>query len=612
MKTLFLFLLSAACCFGQGFRFSDVGWLAVSGTPKKSAVSSGSGIFVDTVAGNDANDGTTNSPVATWGKALSLGTEGIATNVYVKRGSIFRPSLAGGNDVRGIMYVPTNWTVDCYGIASGAPAGLTNANWPPQVAMSFTNAKPVVSGAILLTNSMFSAWGPAESNMFTYHLNIPLMTNTVQISASHSNVLQLYENNRKVGHWTRSVAMNTWYYTTNCVYTNANSWFYDPTNKILYCHLTNGSPATNLAVYEASISTLSVVGATNVTVNNIHAEKAGAFTITGGQGYQIWAKGGGTYNYCHGWYSWNHNIGTAISTNCAQLNFLNCFAHDADDQNDSVPTLFIAYIDSIIKSPVLFSNCLASQLTYPTQALTGFYCHDSLNAAFGTNRVDCKIQDCVAMNLRYGIQTLAGITNITHFTATNCSIGINLATDGLVLSNNYFYGCSSGIQTGNYVTNLISVSNSFSLVTNFIALDPTGVAFNNQTTNICITNCIFAGNIFGGTVVYGSAIKGSSTTPIIISAGNSFYKIAKAYIYGQIGYADYNNYYGAWALWYNYLPYPYLGNAMATRNTRNSWFSLDASYHWKDDWNCDANCTTTDLNYPASWHNYTVVDPSGN
>src|SRR5580658_142982 len=144
----------------------------------------------------------------------------------------------------------------------------------------------------------------------------------------------VWQSNQRMGaRWDQNASYNN---NTNTAIAsvdgNPNSFFYDLTNHVLYINPgTNGNPATNGLLYEASIRTLALVGSSGCVVSNVIAEKSYAHDNVGNEGYAINAQFSGTFVNCVGRHSWNHCIGfapplTSVGTNL----FINCYGWDVE------------------------------------------------------------------------------------------------------------------------------------------------------------------------------------------------------------------------------------------------------------------------------------------
>lgn len=584
-------------CCGQGFSFRD---LAFVGNADKPAAGSDEipGLFVDSVAGNDSTgNGTSNAPFASLAKVTTtIGSSLAATNIYLKRGSVFRESFA----------IPTNSTVDCYGVATATPAGITNANWPAFLSMAYTNSKPIISGATNLANASFTLTS-GKTNTYQIGIAVPRDTNLVT-SAISTNVMMVWQNNLRMGKkWDKNAGYNATPATAIAsVDVTTNCFYFDGANNTLYINTgLNGDPATNGMCYEASIRQLAVYGGSNFLVQNIRAEKAYNKDGGGQSGYQILGNLGGTYRYCQAVGSWNHAMGFAndhITNQTAVID--SCFISDCEYQNDNTPTLAIGYGDYNSNFNIIWTNTMTYQSynggsnlnSGGSYQLAGFYTHNS-----GHVGASNYYANCYSYGSYYGLLAGADSQNVSSFTSYECGQGVqignpttitNVQFSNLTNYNAKFYG----VKVANNCPG-ISVVNSYFLSTNIASYN--FLALGNQP--IAVTNCIFAATTNG----YGVGVYAAGTAHLITLTSNSFYKgfdcisagsITNASTAGVIN-SDRNNYYG----WGRRIGTDVIAPA-------GNFTTLTA---WKSACNpSEQNSTQTDPGY-TSIFNYTLVDPSG-
>ncbi len=357
--------------------------------------------FVDSVGGNNSNAGTsTTTPVQTIAQALTLASGISNPQILLKRGSVFREQFQ----------IPDQAYVGVYGESGAAP---------------------IVSGADLVANASFSLT-PAQVNTYRVALsNIPATTNSY-VGVTNSDVLMVWENNTRLG-----LTFNQSGYTRPAsiadVEATAGSFWWDSVNKILYVHPTGSTnPITNGKTYEISVRTLCLHGGDGFFVQGLIAEKAGAKTSTGQQGYAILGFKSGHYKNCVGRQAWNHAIGVANGEIADDLIFDECLAEDCERQVISYPTNFVAFKSGAKPSKVIIRNCIARQLTPWAGAGSfgevGFFHHGP--------SIICEYQGVnYTQNMRYGVQILkdTGATMATCYingswVFDNCVTGFYYAT----------------------------------------------------------------------------------------------------------------------------------------------------------------------------------------
>lgn len=542
MKYLIALLLLCQCVIAQDY-------FDLLLTAQHRVVVSTSDIYVDSVAGSDNNPGTEASPYASLGKVESI--DAVGKTIWLKRGSVFREKFR----------IPTNSTIKPYS----------------------TGARPVVSGAVVLTNANFTLMA-GKTSTWQYSLFVPLDTN-YYASLQHSNVLMVWDNNSRVGSkWDVNAGKNG----AATVDALANSFYFDRTNGVLYVHpFDHSDPATNGRSYEASIRTLALHGGDGFVVEDLDVEKCYAFSTTGQQGYQLLGLGSGTYRRCKASYSWNHNAGVANEDICGPLIFDSCWAYDAEDQAASVPTLFVGYKNGNTNhSVVIFTNCLASMSYFSSNAIVGFYAHDGLGYGV-TPRVQAQYINCVASNLHYGFQVQSNrLSKFENCVAVKCKWGAYLQDATPVIGFQAYYSTNYGILFNGSVENSMT---GCKMISSYTA--------HNKIFAINATNCVFAAT---NTTGYGLMSATGNKMLVYNSMSNSFYKYQVHYMYGQMGAgSDWNNYYG-WG--------SRIGSDMTNPPSPGYWTTLA---NWKTAWApADANATQNDPGYAAGFFEYTVDDPT--
>jgi hypothetical protein len=529
------------------------------------------GLYVDSVLGNDANPGTEASPLQhLYAVTATLGANStIATNIYLKRGSKFYESFV----------VPTNAFVCDYSVG----------------------VKPIITGVTNLANGSFSLT-LGKTDTYQMPLLVPIETNPYSFNLTQSNVLMVWQANQRLGaRWDQNASYNNNTNTAiNSVDGNPNSFFYDLTNHVLYLNTsTNGNPATNGLVYEASIRTLALVGSAGITVSNVIAEKSYAYDSGGNEGYAILGQSSGTFINCVGRHSWNHCIGFApplayVGTNA----FLNCYGWDVESNiTYTAPgSVFVADCGSatnLTTFPVcgIFSNCLA--VATPSGVASadsgeftiGYYGHLLTNLVV-------KLYGCVASNCYYGYG--GGQTNFaveTNCVAVNCFNGLETINGTDTIDHFFAYNCTNGVIGQSGTTNLI-VNNS-----QFWEMNSAGI-WGRTTTNMFMTN-----NIFASTNALGTGIESSFGLVPVWSYSNAFWQLSQAYSGGMMtnlsgaNTADYNDYYGNTRVAGNEIPSP--GYATSFANWQSMWPSVDP------------HGTTSNPSYPSGDFSYNGVALSG-
>jgi hypothetical protein len=505
------------------------------------------GIYVDSVLGNDANPGTEASPLQhLYAVTAALGVNStIATNIYLKRGSKFYESFV----------VPTNAFVCDYSVG----------------------VKPIITGVTNLANAGFSLTS-GKTNTYQLPLVVPIETNPYSFNLVQSNVLMVWQANQRMGaRWDQNASYNNNTNTAiNSVDGNPNSFFYDLTNHVLYLNTsTNGNPATNGLIYEASIRTLALVGSSGGTVSNVIAEKSYAHDSAGNEGYAIMGEFSGTFINCVGRHSWNHCIGFAPPLTFVGTNvFLNCYGWDVESNitYTASAAVFVADCGSatnLTAAPAcgIFSNCLA--VATPAglasadsgEFTLGFYGHLLTNLVV-------QLYGCVASNCYYGYG--GGQTNFTVETncvAVNCFNGVETINGADTIDHFYAYNCTNGIIAQAGTTNL-TVNNS-----QFWEMNSAGI-WGRTTTNMFMTN-----NIFASTNALGTGIESSYGLVPVWSYSNVFWQLNQAYSGGIFtnlsgaNTADYNDYYGNTKVAGNQIPSP--GYAASFANWQSMWPSVE-------------------------------------
>jgi hypothetical protein len=519
-------------------------------------------MYIDSVAGNDGNVGTSNFPIATL--AMSATVNRVGQTNYLKRGSLFREQYP----------VPTNSSTISYG----------------------TGNKPIISGASLLTNSLFTL---TAGQTFTYeYLITPALATNIYASGwiYQSNVMMVIDNNNRLG--TRWDA-NAGFGSIANVEANAGSFWWNPANHKLYVHKSNGgSPITDGDAWQASVRTLCMSGGDGAYVQGIQGEWAYAFDSGGSEGYQYlnYGFGASTIKSCLFRGGWNHIAGVANGiTTAGQLTFDSCTIGDADPLSGG--TICIAYRSGAGSAPwpiVLFTNCLIYSSAGNVGSTWGVYAHGGA--------VDCRVVGCEITNCYQafelgggdGVTAKSGLWDVTDSTFVNCGTVFEAQNSGTVLSNLVTYGCGSLAYFAAGDTNNMAVINS-----KFIG-EQNGyyVEFDHTPTNypvFLISNSIFAETNFAG-----SAIQFNSGGKVLFIT-NSVYGLDSAFLFAgttipstNFFSCDYNNYY------------------TNTAFARNAPGTVNALVNWQNSYpTLDAHSTTNNPGYSSSFFSPpNIIDPS--
>jgi len=547
------------------------------------------GIYVDSVLGSDSNPGTETLPLQHLAAVTALlgGNSTVATNIYLKRGSKFYESFV----------VPTNAFVCDYSIG----------------------VKPIITGVTNLNNAGFTLTA-GKTNTYQLPLIVPIETNVFAGNLVQSNVLMVWQANQRLGaRWDQNASYNNNTNTAiNSVDGNPNSFFYDLTNHVLYLNTsTNGNPATNGLIYEASIRTLALVGSSNCTVSNIIGEKCYARDNGGNEGYGILGEYSGTFINCIGRHGWNHCVGFAPPLGYVGTNtFIGCYGWDIESNitYTAAGSVFVADASSATNTTAtpacgIFSNCLA------VATPLGLASADSGEFTIGyfghllTNLV-VQLYGCVASNCYYGYG--GGQTNFTVETncvAVNCFNGVETINPADAIDHFYAYNCTNGVIAQAGTTNLI-VNNS-----QFWEMNSAGI-WGRTTTNMFMTNDIFA-----STNTLGTGIESSFGPVPVWSYSNQFYQLSQAYAGGIFtnlsgaNTADYNNYYGNTKIAGNQVPSP--GFATTFVNWQSMWPSADPHGTTSNpnypvgDFACNVNPPTPDTNSVVNVPSWIAVQNGG-
>jgi hypothetical protein len=397
------------------------------------------GIYVDNLLGDDASKGGFGDPIRTLARATALAEE-TGAPLYLRRDRVFRESFR----------LPDNCVVKAY--ADGV--------------------RPVISGSEVLTNSLF-ALASGQANTYQYAIS-PAYESNVYSGYAHSNVLKVWDSNIRLKGG-GGTATNISFVGVAAVEAAAGSAWYDSTNRLLYVHLADdANPTLITRPLEASVRTLAVHGGTNVYVEDLIAEKAYALNNEGSQGYGFLAKAQGTYKRCVGRHSWNHNIGTANYLPLppgTELRFDSCVAYDCEEQNESSPTMFVAFkqTDPVTTNVVVFTNCYSYQPSVNTAGSVGFLAHGDSIAAW--------VDDCQAINVYKGAIFDGALRSRGYgFSASNTYYGAYV-TAGPGLTN--FASVKSGVNLVVQTTNGWYRNLRVSEATRGVSLEGTGILTNH-------------------------------------------------------------------------------------------------------------------------------------
>lgn len=452
------------------------------------AMGEGRVLFLDSVSGNDVNTGLSEAQAKRTYASLKAAHTLTGAKIRIARNSVLREQFD----------VPDGSLITVYG----------------------SGERPIVSGADVLPNASFSL-APARTN--TYQISLPSIptTNNPYVSVNNANVLQVWENNVRVGPTFGGQS------SIAGVEANAGSWWWDASNKILYIHPSDsGNPISNGKTYEASVRTLAIHGGDGFTVEDLIGEKAGAASQTGQQGYGLLGYKSGTYRRCVGRRGWNHSAGVANSDNAGVLTFDTCEFGDHERQaTTAASTAFVAYKAGTVQSTVVVKDCYVHMPTYSASyGDSGFYAHGSNIKVIwqGTN---------FTKNFRYGRQLVidGGATSVhqvdDQLVAETCQYGDYVAdTSGVTAVNVVAKGCTgaavdarrqctvtvrsidcaSGVNGFGQIgsPHVVSVPNAKIIRTNAPAVhtDGSGVAQSNAHATFLVTGSFFyrIGSIYCG------------------------------------------------------------------------------------------------------------------
>src|ERR1035437_4950371 len=244
----------------------------ISGTNQIDAAA----LYVDSVAGSDANPGTITAPF----KTLAMVTNAVGKSIYGKAGSVFHEAFP----------LPDNSHIMAYG----------------------SGQKPTVTGAETLTNALFTLSSG--------------LTNTYEYP--WTNKAMMVWETKGIGNFsTRHPGGFGWSITNSGIVDGiAGSWFAG-TNK-LYVHLAdNSNPASNSWIYEVAVRSFGIYSGSNTVCEDWIAEKQWVDANT--QGYNILGHCKNTYKRCIGRYAFYHNIGVTDNAN-QYLNLEDCVGFECE------------------------------------------------------------------------------------------------------------------------------------------------------------------------------------------------------------------------------------------------------------------------------------------
>jgi uncharacterized repeat protein (TIGR01451 family) len=440
--------------------------------------------YVDSVGGNDTNSGLNEQyPMRSLTNATITNAIGVA--IHVKRGSVFRQQV-----------VLTNY-------------GLT-------IAAYGAGAKPLISGADVLTNANFTKTACLTS---TYQIPFgPFAWPNGFSQVTNTNVLMVWENKVRMGlpPFESSIANIT------SVDETPGSFFY--TNGYIYVNASDSSdPATNRRLYEASTRTLAFVGGDNIRVEDMQTEEAYSSSSVGQQGWGFDAQGGGTYDGCEAYRGWDHLIGITSSFNdSVPLIFKNCYGYDCESGPFATAT-FVAYKGNLpigVSNEVIFTNCQSVQPSlYAGGKTEAFFAHGVPD----TNEW-VLVQNCSSLNC----DTVITIGNkcfcqISGIYGTNMQSGIIVNSNGqasISISNFIFSGATDqGIGIFGVTNTTVSFVNGTNLNC------AVGMIIDQSPALTSMTNVTFASFTNGnwGIQSYGGSYN-------IYSYSNTFQNLARAYI----------------------------------------------------------------------------------
>jgi hypothetical protein len=416
--------------------------------------------YVDSVAGNDANSGRNPaSPLQSLTNSVITNLVGPGVCIRIKRGSVFRQQV-----------ILTNYGLTVLAYGSGA--------------------KPLISGADVLTNSLFTGLAPGCSNTYQIPFGPVSWSSAYEGNGgvTNTNVLMVWDNKTRCGYPTWETGSNT----LGAIDGWPGSFLY--TNGYVYVHAAdNSNPATNGRLYEASTRCNAFVGGDNIYVSDLQAEEAYAQQTSGTGGWAFNALGGGTYNRCEGSRGWDHLLGTTSQVNnSVTLMFANCRGYDCEQGPYQSSGTFLTYKSSLptgVSNYIVLTNCSAQQPTLYTNSngqTTGFYAHGVPD----TNQYT-DVLNCSSINNDIGI-TIGNqcYRHINGLIVSNCYFAIQVNSNGQAAVNISNALATSSLSQAFQVTFITNTTVSFVNCTN---LDSAiAVVMKADTATIGFTNCVFA------------------------------------------------------------------------------------------------------------------------
>jgi hypothetical protein len=440
--------------------------------------------YVNSVTGNDANDGKTpNSAYATIGALTSISA---GDKIGLAKGSMWREMLTiGANNVQ----------VSAYG----------------------TGDKPILDCADVIA---VGDWSKSDG-----------LTNVYQCTKSPAlDAVETYN-----GIFEDGIALTRVANTATCDSTPGSFAFSSNTVApcTLYVHPTgSGDPATNSKAYTFSsrLNAITSYGYTGIRITGIH----GKHCLNGSGNFRI---GNSSYlNDCLSTWGVKHNyyIGEGgVMTDCVATDIREYAAGQTG-------TMYVYNSNNPSGGGVQFIRCTA-QSTAQNLTGAGFYGHFSVGGNYGT----ILFRDCIVTKMANAIYGISGALNIINPTITDCVYGIKLdpACDGVTVTGGSFttsLANSRSIEvahTAPFSINGLTIVHTGTVSGASIYI-PNGIAPDLTLTDVVITvagSSLFVrayGNTGGTINVTGTQFKGSSTD------GSVYYTISG----GPVVTSDYNNF----------------------------------------------------------------------
>jgi hypothetical protein len=398
-------------------------------------VVAGAKFFVDSVNGNDSNNGLT--PATAFRSLSKVATAANGTTIYLARESYWREELIFDNN--------SNMSFIAYG----------------------SGAKPVIDGSDIAPTGLFTA---DTTHTNTFRINWNLATNYPPNSPMRISV------------WENDIRMKRVFSADDCNTTPGSfhvvgqesgsgnmSSLSNSTTYQIYVRPFSGGVAGK--VYDITKRLVCLSGGNNALVDGIHGKKAG---INDGS-IRVF---------------YDSNVKNCVAEHGTKHNFYiqsgatsNCVAYKSGDP-DCIP--FIAFTPTRTGVDFTYDDCIAfrdlSDPTYSNDTSGGWGSH-GIGGSTIVRRID--IRNCEAYNFRGGIGSEAqtfvadncyvercgsGIqpsapisTNISDCEVKDCAVGvaIDYSQGTIDISNSKFYGYLYGVFNGftNRVNNEITITN---------------------------------------------------------------------------------------------------------------------------------------------------------